>query len=270
MLRAYVGPHHDDWDQHLTAVEFAYNDSVQLSTGHTPFFLNYGQHPSTPLALTHTAGRDAPTAGSADVDDAFVQRMRDTIASARAAIAQAQQCQATQANKHRRDLQFHVGDNKVYLISAGQLRAPTGDADARKLSPKAYGPFEIVQVLSPVTFKLQIPSHYYWMHPVVVHISALRERHTSDAFPDREERYTPPPPEVIENEEYFRSAPFVKERGKGGSKSYLVHWQGFGPEHRQWISQRRLLQDMPKSDFDHFLHAFRSRPSPKPKTRSRR
>jgi hypothetical protein len=154
MLRAYVSPRQDDWDQHLTAVEFAYNDSVQLSTGHSPFFLNYGQHPSTPLALTHTVGRENPASGSADVD-AFVQRMRDTIASARAAIAQAHQRQATQANKRRRDLHFRVGD-RVYL-SAGHLRAPTGDTDARKLSPKAYGPFEVLQVLSPVTYKLSIP-----------------------------------------------------------------------------------------------------------------
>jgi hypothetical protein len=253
MLRAYVSPRQDDWDQHLTAVEFAYNDSVQLSTGYSPFFLNYGQHPSTPLALTHTAGRENPASGSADVD-AFVQRMRDTIASARAAIAQAQQRQATQANKHRRDLQFRVGD-RVYL-SAGHLRAPTGDTDARKLSPKAYGPFEVLQVLSPVTYKLSIPSHYK-MHPVV-HISALRECLTSGAFPAREERYTPPPPEIIAEEEYFRIAAFVGERGKGTSKSYLVHWEGYGPEHRQWLTKSRLLQDMPQADFDDFLSAYES------------
>jgi hypothetical protein len=254
MLRAYVGPYQDDWDQHLTAVEFAYNDSVQLSSGHTPFYLNYGQHPSTPLALTSPTGRDVPVSGHADVD-AFVQRMRDAVASARAAIAESQQRQAAQANKRRRDVQFKVGDKG--FLSAGHLRAPSGDLDKRKLSPKAYGPFEIVQVLSPVTYKLSIPAHYK-MHPVV-HVTALRERFTSGAFPDREERYTPPPPEVIDNEEYFRIAAFVKERGKGGSKSYLVHWDGYGPEHRQWISKRQLLQDMPQSDFSTFLQAYEDR-----------
>ena len=252
ILRAYVGPHQDDWDQHLTAVEFAYNDSVQLSSGHTPFFLNYGQHPSTPLTLT--AGRDSPASGSADVD-VFVARMRDAIASARAAIAKAQQQQATQANKRRSDQQFSVGD-KVYL-SAGHLRAPAGDADTRKLSPKAYGPFEILQVLSPVSYKLRIPSHYR-MHPVV-HISALRAHVTSGAFPEREERYTPPPPQVIQDEEYFSIAAFVAERGKGATHSYLVHWEGYGPEHRLWRKASQLLQDMPRADFDAFVREFQSR-----------
>ena len=95
------------------------------------------------------------------------------------------------------------------------------------------------------------------MHPVV-HISALRECLTSGAFPDREERYTPPPPEIIAEEEYFRIAAFVGERGKGASKSYLVHWEGYGPEHRQWLTKSRLLQDMSQADFDEFLSAYES------------
>jgi hypothetical protein len=181
--------------------------------------------------------------------------MRDAIASARAAIAKAQQHQATQANKRRRDLQFSVGD-KVYL-SAGHLRAPTGDADARKLSPRAYGPFEILQVLSPVSYKLRIPSHYR-MHPVV-HVSALRAHVTSGAFPEREERYTPPPPQVIQDEEYFSIAAFVAERGKGAAHSYLVDWEGYGPEHRLWRKSSQLLQDMPRADFDAFVREFQSR-----------
>jgi len=39
MLRAYVAPHQSDWDEHLITAEFAYNNSVQASTGFTPFYL---------------------------------------------------------------------------------------------------------------------------------------------------------------------------------------------------------------------------------------
>lgn len=52
MLRAYVNSKQNDWDQHLTAVEIAYNNSKQMSTGFSPFYLNYGQHPSTPLSVS--------------------------------------------------------------------------------------------------------------------------------------------------------------------------------------------------------------------------
>lgn len=38
MLRAYVSPFQNDWDQHLVALEFAYNSSRQASSHHSPFF----------------------------------------------------------------------------------------------------------------------------------------------------------------------------------------------------------------------------------------
>ncbi len=50
MLRGLVGPRHDDWCKYLSMVEFAYNNSLQASTLQTPFFLNHGRHPLTPLS----------------------------------------------------------------------------------------------------------------------------------------------------------------------------------------------------------------------------
>jgi hypothetical protein len=38
MLRAYVAPNQADWDEHLIAAEFAYNNSVQASTCTAPFY----------------------------------------------------------------------------------------------------------------------------------------------------------------------------------------------------------------------------------------
>jgi hypothetical protein len=44
-FRPYVNAQHTDWALYLTPVEFAYNNSVQASTEHSPFYLNSGQHP---------------------------------------------------------------------------------------------------------------------------------------------------------------------------------------------------------------------------------
>ena len=35
-----------DWEDLLPSLEFAYNDTVQSSTSQTPFYLNYGHHPT--------------------------------------------------------------------------------------------------------------------------------------------------------------------------------------------------------------------------------
>ncbi|KAJ9522565.1 hypothetical protein QJQ45_008331 [Haematococcus lacustris] len=76
MLRNYVSPHHTDWDNHLTAAEFAYNASVQASTGYSPFMLNSG------------GSRAAAAAGQ------HGQQHQGSSSSRRAAAGGQQQCQA--------------------------------------------------------------------------------------------------------------------------------------------------------------------------------
>jgi hypothetical protein len=48
-LRHYVGPFQNDWDGPLPAAEFAINKSWHDSIQNTPFMMNYGQNPGTPV-----------------------------------------------------------------------------------------------------------------------------------------------------------------------------------------------------------------------------
>ena len=46
MLRCYVNSMQIDWEKFLPGLEFAYTNSINESTKHTPFYLAaYGQHP---------------------------------------------------------------------------------------------------------------------------------------------------------------------------------------------------------------------------------
>jgi hypothetical protein len=42
ILRSLVTEHHNSWDNVLPQAEFAYNDSVNRSTGKSPFEIVYG------------------------------------------------------------------------------------------------------------------------------------------------------------------------------------------------------------------------------------
>ena len=50
-LRNYTRSSQDQWDELLAMAEFAMNNSKNNSTNETPFYLNYGRHPRSPLAL---------------------------------------------------------------------------------------------------------------------------------------------------------------------------------------------------------------------------
>ena len=45
LLRILVTEHHSQWDNILPQAEFAYNDSINRSTGQSPFQIVYGIHP---------------------------------------------------------------------------------------------------------------------------------------------------------------------------------------------------------------------------------
>ncbi len=49
MLRHIVSPAMTNWDELLVHAQFAINNAWQESVQNTPFYLNHGRHPRTPL-----------------------------------------------------------------------------------------------------------------------------------------------------------------------------------------------------------------------------
>ena len=75
---------------------------------------------------------------------------------------------ARQANKHRRPLTLEAG-MRVYMKTDHLLR-PSGLSS--KLLAKWTGPFTILEVISPVAARLDLPASIK-LHPVV-HVSNLK------------------------------------------------------------------------------------------------
>jgi len=197
VLRSCVNDHQDDWDEHLTLVEFAINSSVSPSTGFSPFFLNNGREPRLPWSLGHDV-----TPGRSEAADQFVRRLRGVLAEAHQHIEVAQQRQAVAANRHRRHHDFRLGD-LVWLSSS--------TFNVSKLAPRFLGPFPVVQCVSPVAMKLKLHPALGSRHPTF-HVSQLRPflardilPPTDDALPADDDEMSraptpahqpPPPPQV--------------------------------------------------------------------------
>ena len=74
------------WARDLSKVEFVINNSPSQSTGYTPFFLNYGYHPATPMDLI----RDSQSTAVEGVN-VFMQRMERTFSRANRMLQRAQE-----------------------------------------------------------------------------------------------------------------------------------------------------------------------------------
>ncbi len=258
MLRAYVTPHHDDWDEWLTPVEFAYNDSVHATTGHTPFFLNTGQHPHTPLSLASSSSIPSSTA-QPESAEAFLRRMAQHIERARLLIQRAQAKQSSQVNQHRRDHTFHKGD-KVLLLSShfasGSPSVLVANA-TRKLLPVAFGPFTVKEVVHQNAVRLSFPQAWSRakIHPVI-NVSHVKPWVVSAQFPDR---VPPPPPPLthIAGVPVFTIERFLAHRVHRGVSQYLVHWQGYDPDtEATWEDESNLRADMQPQFFNKLLSAL--------------
>ncbi|CAM8987449.1 unnamed protein product [Rhodiola kirilowii] len=102
-LRCYVNENQTNWPELLPWAELHYNTAQHTATGFTPFEVVYGQ---APLALKdYVPGQSA----LASVDQLLTQRSH-LITELKANLARARHRMVQQANKHRRDIEFQVGD----------------------------------------------------------------------------------------------------------------------------------------------------------------
>ena len=238
-LRHYANSFQDDWDLHLTPIEYSHNDAIQASTGFSPFYLTYGFHPYTPASLAI----DAPSARPTNVP-AFIKHMQSTLARARASLTAAQTAQVTQANRHRRHLTLAVGS--YAWLSADHLHPATAPTTRRKLSPRFFGPYKVLQALSDVTYRLDLPPHFR-RHPVI-HISNLKP-YQGSAEPDTIRQ--PPPADIIDGVEHFHVEAFLDSRNTGRRKKFLVKWTGYPADRNEWVPEHTLREDL---DVDTFYH----------------
>jgi hypothetical protein len=88
---------------------------------------------------------------------------------------------------------------------------------SRKLVQRKIGPFEIMEVLSPTTYRLRLPDTYL-MHPVV-NIQHLTKYHRS---PDKTRNVLENPRDQLRSSEEYEVEKIVAEQRKGNKTFYLV------------------------------------------------
>ncbi|KAL0544114.1 hypothetical protein IC582_019225 [Cucumis melo] len=177
MLRACALEFPSSWDSHLHLMEFAYNNSYQATIGMAPFEALYGKCCRSPVCWGEVGEQRL-------MGPELVQSTNEAIQKIRSRMHTAQSRQKSYADVRRKDLEFEIGD-KVFLKVApmkGVLRFERRG----KLSPRFVGPFEILERIGPVAYRLALPPSLSTVHDVF-HVSMLR-------------KYVPDPSHVVDYE----------------------------------------------------------------------
>ncbi|EOX99963.1 Uncharacterized protein TCM_009073 [Theobroma cacao] len=177
MLRACVIDLGVRWEQYLPLVEFAYNNSFQTSIQMAPFKALYGRRCRSPIGWLEVGERKL-------LGPELVQDATEKIHIIRQRMLTAQSRQKSYADNRRRDLEFQVGDHVFLKVSPTKGVMRFGKKG--KLSPRYIGPFEILEKVGAVAYRLALPPDLSNIHPVF-HVSMLR-------------KYNPDPSHVIRYE----------------------------------------------------------------------
>ncbi|KAF1324320.1 reverse transcriptase, partial [Globisporangium splendens] len=177
VLRSYATSF-KEWSEFLPLVEFALNNSTHVSTGHSPFYVNYGIHPRVPASImgevSTLSGGGTPAHGNKpkssydlnaaselkanfdsmkplddltsregqQVDD-FIVRRQAVVRFVRDAIAKAQDLQKEQADKSgRKNKQVYKINDLVLLSTANLPEHAVSNLGSSKLLPRFIGPFK--------------------------------------------------------------------------------------------------------------------------------
>ena len=82
----------------------------------------------------------------------------------------------------------------------------------KKMAPKCKGPFEIKEVIGPVTYQLKLPD-------------------------------TAPPPDIIDGEEVYQIETILKHRKRGHGYQYLIKWEKYPILEASWELEGLFSED---------------------------
>ena len=153
MLRAlnHQGPEH--WEKCLPAALLAMRTAKCRTTGYSPFFMMFGREATLPLDLVY----GSPHASSQDSEGFerhdWGRKLRDRLEKA---YKFARDNLRLEVRRQRRRYQQKSPHGKLWVGDQVWLFTPRSQPGAgRKLSRYWTGPYQILEVISPVVFRIQ-------------------------------------------------------------------------------------------------------------------
>jgi len=123
--------------------------------------------------------------------------------------------------------EFQIG-NKVWLDSSFVIHKGN-----KKFKPRRVGPYEILEKVSDILYKLNLPPSMK-IH-LVVHVSSP-EPYYEDKF-GREQL---PPPITVDNEEEYEVEEILDKRKHYRKIQYLVKWKGYPLSESSWEPESNI------------------------------
>nr|GEW63666.1 putative reverse transcriptase domain-containing protein [Tanacetum cinerariifolium] len=163
--RACVLDFGGSWDVHLPLVDFSYNNSYHSSVRCASFEALYGRKCRSPIMWA--AVEEGQLTGHE-----LVQESTKKISQIKDRLKAAHDRQKSYAHKRRKPLEFSVGD--YVLLKVSPCKGVVRFGKKGKLAPRFVRPFEIIEKVGSVAYRLDLPEELNGVHDTF-HVSNLKK-----------------------------------------------------------------------------------------------
>ena len=229
MLRSCVIDLEGSWDRHIALVEFVYNNSFQSSIGMAPYEALYGRKCRTSLCWTELSEKKVIGPDLIRETEEKVKMIRERLKVA--------------ADMKRKDIRYEIGENVFLKVSPWKKVMRFGRKG--KLSPRFISPYEVIEKVGPVAYRLALPPDLERIHNVF-HVSMLRRYRSDPSHVVSSETIDLRPDLTYEEEPVEILAREVKELWNKKIPLVKVLWRNHRTEQTTWESEETMQQQYPQ------------------------
>jgi hypothetical protein len=200
-------------------LEFTHNNWWHADWIHTSFELMNGKAPvAIPMTFKNTKF------------PSVAEKIKNLVTSREEALAAHEPARSCMAERIKLNFVPFKKEQMVWLDSR-HLKTNYH----KKMAPKWEGPFEIEEVLGPVTYRLKLPES--WRIHKVFYAALLRPYRENKVYG---ENYIRPLPDIEEGEEVYKVKQILKHRKRGQGYEYLIKWVGYPVTEASWEPKLNL------------------------------
>ena len=236
MLRGCVMEFSRSWDRYILLIKFSYNNTYQSSIGMAPYEALYGRRCRTPMCWIELNEQKV-------IGPDIVKGTKAKVQVIRQRLKAANDRQKSYADLKRKDIEYEVGD-KVFLKES-PWRKVLRFWKKGKLSPRFIGPYEVLERIGPVAYRLALPPELAKLHDVF-HVFMLQKYRSDEShiLPVQEIQvqedlsYDEEPKAILARE--------VKQLRNKQVPLVKMLWQHHGREEATWEQEATMRAQYPQ------------------------
>ena len=224
------------WDGHIPLVEFVYNNSFQSSIGMAPYEALYGRKCRTSLCWMELSEKVV-------IGPEWIQETEEKVKMIRERLKVATDRHKSYAEMKRKYIRYEVGKKVFLKVSPWKKVMRYGKKG--KFSPRFIGPYEVINKVGPVAYRLTLPPDLENIHNVF-HVSMLIRYRSDPSHVVSSETIELKPNLTYEEEPVEILAREVKELQNKRITLVKVLWRNHKTEEAIWESEDTMQQQYPQ------------------------